>query len=111
MLYSYVCVKGNCLYEWKQAGKSCYHEYGIVKSEKVISKVIPVVTKSRNIVSTIEFVHDAKIKICHAENMNDLLKIINKYTEDIPFIYVDISESADNGKFPIFSLGTYWQYS
>ena len=30
--------------------------------------------------------------------MNDLLKIINKYTEDIPFIYVDISESADNGK-------------
>lgn len=30
--------------------------------------------------------------------MNDLLKIINKYTEDIPCIYVDISKSADNGK-------------
>lgn len=36
--------------------------------------------------------------------MNDLLKIINKYTEDIPFIYVDISESADNGKELIDSI-------
>lgn len=86
------------LYTSKQSGKSCYHEYGASDINHVVSKVVPVVTKSRNIVSTIEFVHNSYVKVCQAESIDSLLKIINEYTQDIPCIYVDISDSDDNGK-------------
>lgn len=92
------------LYASKQSGKSCYYEYGVVSNNHIVSKVIPVVTKLRNIVSTIEFVHDSVIKVCQAQSINELLEIINKYTVDIPCIYVDISDTTDNGKDLFYNL-------
>jgi GGDEF domain-containing protein len=51
------------LYESKHAGKSCYSEYGVKLDGRKASKIIPVITRSRNVISIIEFVHESSYDI------------------------------------------------
>lgn len=84
------------LYESKHAGKSCYREYGVKLDGRKASKTIPVITRSRNVISIIEFVHEASYDIRKIDNINDFEKLISG-VKNIPCIYVDISEMEDNG--------------
>ena len=73
------------LYESKHAGKSCYREYGVKLDGRKASKTIPVITRSRNVIS-----------IRKIDNVNDFEELISG-VKNIPCIYVDISEMEDNG--------------
>ena len=84
------------LYESKHAGKSCYREYGVKLDGRKASKTIPVITRSRNVISIIEFVHESSYDIRKIDNINDFEKLISG-VKNIPCIYVDISEMEDNG--------------
>lgn len=84
------------LYESKHAGKSCYSEYGVKLDGREASKIIPVITRSRNVISIIEFVHESSYDIRKIDNANDFEELISG-VKNIPCIYVDISEMEDNG--------------
>ena len=84
------------LYESKHAGKSCYSEYGVKLDGRKASKIIPVITCSRNVISIIEFVHESSYDIRKIDNANDFEELISG-VKNIPCIYVDISEMEDNG--------------
>lgn len=84
------------LYESKHAGKSCYREYGVKLDGREVSKTIPVITCSRNVISIIEFVHESSYDIRKIDNANDFEELISG-VKNIPCIYVDISEMEDNG--------------
>ena len=84
------------LYESKHAGKSCYREYGVKLDGRKASKTIPVITRSRNVISIIEFVHESSYDIRKIDNVNDFEELISG-VKNITCIYVDISEMEDNG--------------
>lgn len=80
----------------QRAGKSCYREYGVKLDGREVSKTIPVITRSRNVISIIEFVHESSYDIRKIDNANDFEELISG-VKNIPCIYVDISEMEDNG--------------
>lgn len=83
------------LYESKMQ-ESRYREYGVKLDGRKASKTIPVITRSRNVISIIEFVHESSYDIRKIDNVNDFEELISG-VKNIPCIYVDISEMEDNG--------------
>lgn len=85
------------LYESKHAGKSCYSEYGMAAGENNISRIIAVMTNSRNVVSMMKFSHEASVTISDTTTFEGLEQIVSANKKDIPCIYIDISDMQDDG--------------
>ena len=86
------------LYNAKAVGKCCYREYGYrdtYAQEGVEKKQILAYTSSRNVLSVLEFATDSCVTCVQVHSAEDIRK--EAEADNIAAIYVDISESEDEG--------------
>ena len=87
------------LYMSKKAGKACYsifgNEYHHVsdKNRKII-----LVSSSRNVASTLEYVLPGAVQINIVSEFKELKAQIELNEYDIAALYIDVSDISDNGK-------------
>lgn len=85
------------LYTSKNAGKSCYSEYGVSKETFQISHVnIAVLSDSRSVLSMIEFASDSQFNMKQCFKTDDIRESVLQ--EECAALYVDISKESDYGK-------------
>lgn len=87
------------LYVSKEKGKSCYTEYskiGQITFED--SHTILVWTKCRNLLSTIELIFRQPLQVESVSSIEELCDLYQKKKQQTIAIYVDVSETLDDGK-------------
>lgn len=87
------------LYVSKEKGKSCYTEYskiGQITFED--SHTILVWTKCRNLLSTIELIFRQPLQVESVSSIEELCDLYQKKKQQTIAIYVDVSETLDDGE-------------
>ncbi len=87
------------LYVSKEKGKSCYTEYskiGQITFED--SHTILVWTKCRNLLSTIELIFRRPLQVESVSSIEELCDLYQKKKQQTIAIYVDVSETLDDGE-------------
>lgn len=90
------------LYNAKKSGKGCFCEYGInvmtalESEENSYSRVIAVLTSSRNVTSIMEFVYGTVVSLKQVSSIDDIDKMFSDGT-DIAAVYIDVSDCTDSG--------------
>ena len=87
------------LYVSKEKGKSCYTEYskiGRITFED--SHTILVWTKCRNLLSTIELIFRQPLQVESVSSIEELCDLYQKKKQQTIAIYVDVSETLDDGE-------------
>lgn len=87
------------LYVSKEKGKSCYTEYSkIVQITFEDSHTILVWTKCRNLLSTIELIFRQPLQVESVSSIEELCDLYQKKKQQTIAIYVDVSETLDDGE-------------
>lgn len=98
------------LYSSKHAGKSCYSEFGIQNADsQADAGVLLVMSSSRNVFSMLEFAYEAKARIRQVFSCAELERIVREEGEAVSCVYLDISDSQDNGRKLIDRLSKTWK--
>ena len=98
--YSALFAKADeALYSSKHSGKSCYSEYGVETVDAQLqSRTILVMSNSRNVLSMLEFACDSMTDTKQIGSVDEISSEIAGSTQSVSCIYIDISDTADNGR-------------
>lgn len=87
------------LYVSKEKGKSCYTEYSKIRQITFEdSHTILVWTKCRNLLSTIELIFRQPLQVESVSSIEELCDLYQKKKQQTIAIYVDVSETLDDGE-------------
>ena len=86
------------LYTSKKAGKACFSVYGVEYNISEKKRKVILVSSSRNVASTLEYVLPSSVQINIVSVFKELKVQIELNEYDIAALYIDVSDMPDNGK-------------
>lgn len=86
------------LYTSKKAGKACFSVYGVEYNISEKKRKVILVSSSRNVASTLEYVLPSSVQINIVSVFKKLKAQIELNEYGIAALYIDVSDISDNGK-------------